>query len=174
MSRMYRASTTAALILCLVGSSLGGTLFASEAELSPSDVPSSQAVSPSSERPLFTLTDEPLTADAPAGATTTHAKQSIFTVTPVEWNAFAQRGGYRGRRPRGGGGSGSGNRDAAAAAIAVGAVASIVGAAILVYGNRPECTTNQRAGGCGYGTHVIGGAVLSAGVAGLVIGSLTW
>jgi hypothetical protein len=38
--------------------------------------------------------------------------------------------------------------------IAVGAVASITGAAILVYANRPECATNQLAGGCGYGTKV--------------------
>ncbi len=58
--------------------------------------------------------------------------------------------------------------------IILGAVASIAGTAILVYANRPECSTNQTANGCGYGTKVIGGAVLSAGIVGLVAGALTW
>jgi hypothetical protein len=58
------------------------------------------------------------------------------------------------------------------AAIAVGAVASIAGAAVLVYANRPECRINESASGCGYGTKVVGGAVLSAGIVGLVAGAL--
>ena len=56
----------------------------------------------------------------------------------------------------------------------IGAVAAIAGTALLVYANRPECSTNQLAGGCGYGTKVIGGSVLSAGVVGVVIGAVTW
>jgi hypothetical protein len=44
----------------------------------------------------------------------------------------------------------------------------------LVYANRPDCNTNQFAGGCGYGTKVIGGAVLSGGIVGLFVGALTW
>ncbi len=56
----------------------------------------------------------------------------------------------------------------------LGAVATITGAAILVYANRPDCSTNQFAGGCGYGTKVVGGAVLAGGVAGLFVGALTW
>jgi hypothetical protein len=60
------------------------------------------------------------------------------------------------------------------AAIMIGTVATITGAAILVYANRPECDTRQYAGGCGYGTKVIGGAVLSGGMVSLVVGALTW
>jgi hypothetical protein len=59
-------------------------------------------------------------------------------------------------------------------AIVLGAIASIAGAAILVYANRPDCSTNQMASGYGYGTKVAGGAVLSAGAVGLVIGAVTW
>jgi hypothetical protein len=59
--------------------------------------------------------------------------------------------------------------------MVLGAAASITGGAILVYANRPECgTTNRMASGCGYGTKVVGGAVLSAGIVGLLIGALTW
>jgi hypothetical protein len=66
------------------------------------------------------------------------------------------------------------NRDGSIAALMLGSIAAIAGTAVLVYANRPECTTNQFAGGCGYGTKVVGGAVLSGGVVGLVIGALTW
>jgi hypothetical protein len=58
--------------------------------------------------------------------------------------------------------------------MALGAAASIAGAAVLVYANRPECRTNQTASGCGYGTKVVGGAVLSAGIVGIFVGALTW
>jgi len=56
----------------------------------------------------------------------------------------------------------------------VGAAAAIVGTALLVYANRPECNIAPTAGGCGYGAKVVGGAVLSGGIAGLAIGALTW
>ena len=56
----------------------------------------------------------------------------------------------------------------------IGAAAAIAGTAVLVYANRPECSTNQMASGCGYGTKVVGTAVLSAGLVGLVVGALTW
>jgi hypothetical protein len=56
----------------------------------------------------------------------------------------------------------------------VGAAAAIAGTAVLVYANRPECSTFPTASGCGYGTKVVGGAVLSAGVVGLLVGALTW
>ena len=87
-----------------------------------------------------------------------------FTVVPSESDSFAQV--YRGR--------GRDRRDAALTAIVIGAAASIVGGAVLVYANRPECSTNPAAGGCGYGTKVVGGAVLAGGVAGMTIGALTW
>ena len=53
-------------------------------------------------------------------------------------------------------------------------LATITGAAILVYANRPECRYHEFGSGCGYGTKVVGGAVLSGGVVGLTIGALTW
>src|SRR4029077_11377490 len=89
-----------------------------------------------------------------------------FTITPTTSSAFAGQI-YQGRPYRI-------NRDGSIAALMIGAVAAIAGTAVLVYANRPECTTNQFAGGCGYGTKVVGGAVLSGGVVGLFIGALTW
>jgi hypothetical protein len=56
----------------------------------------------------------------------------------------------------------------------IGTAAAIAGTALLVYANRPECSATPTAGGCGYGSKVFGGAVLSAGAAGLVVGALTW
>ena len=66
------------------------------------------------------------------------------------------------------------NNDAAIVALTVGAIASITGAALLIYANRPDCGGNRRATGCGYGTKVVGGAVLSGGLVGLAVGALTW
>jgi hypothetical protein len=43
-----------------------------------------------------------------------------------------------------------------------------------VYANRPEGDVLQFAGGCGYGTKVVGGAVLSGGLVSLIVGALTW
>jgi hypothetical protein len=197
MARTHRLSTTGALIVCLVGTQWSGTLFASEEEPSSRAAPSSQSVvnstsevqggtsarpaaavsageQPASatelprstvERSRFTLSNEILTANGPLGAASAQVWRSTLTFVPVE-SSFAQRGGYRGR--------GRGRRNGAAAAIVLGAVAAIAGGAILVYANRPDCSTNQTANSCGYGTKVIGGAVLSAGIVGLVVGALTW
>jgi hypothetical protein len=198
MARTHRLSTTGALIVCLVGTQGSGTLFASEEKPSSSAALSSQSVANStseaqgrtsasaapavsaSEQPasatelprstagrsLFMLNDEILTATAPLGAASAQVWRRPLQFAPVEFSSFAQRGGYGGR--------GRGGRNGAAAAIALGAVASIAGGAILVYANRPECSMNQMASGCGYGTKIVGGAVLSAGIVGLVIGALTW
>jgi hypothetical protein len=43
-----------------------------------------------------------------------------------------------------------------------------------VYANRPDCGPNPRLNGCGYGTKVVGGAVLTGGIIGVVAGTLTW
>jgi hypothetical protein len=153
MARTHRLSTTGALIVCLVGTQWSGTLFAQE--------PSS---SPALSSPRFTLSHEVLAADGPLRAASSTAWRDTFTLVPVE-PSFAQRG-YRGR--------GRGGRNGAAAAVVLGAAAAIAGGAILVYANRPECNTSQTADGCGYGTKVVGGAVLSAGIVGLVVGALTW
>lgn len=198
MATTHRLSTTGALIVCLVGTQWSGTLVASEEKPSSSAAPSSQSVvnstsdaqgrtsasaaaavsageQPASatelprstgERSRFTLSNEMLTANAPLGAASAKVWRSTLKFAPVESSSFAQRGWYRGR--------GRGGRNGAVAAIVLGSVASIAGGAVLVYANRPECSTNHSAGGCGYGTKVIGGAVLSAGIVGLVVGALTW
>jgi len=177
MARTHRLSTTGALIVCLVGTQWSGTLLASEEKPSSSAAPSSQSAvnnasetqeRPTLERSPFTLSDATLAANAPLGPANAQAWRSTFTLAPVASNPLAQRGGYY--RPRGRGG-----RNGAIAALALGAVASITGGAILVYANRPECsTTNHMASGCSYGTKVVGGAVLSAGIVGLLIGAATW
>jgi len=190
MSRPHRLLTTGALIVCLVSTQWSGTLFASEEELSSraasSSPPEAQgsasantAAALSDDQPAsapelrrspvepsgFTLSER-LAANWPLRAAGTQVGRSTIEFGSVESSAFAQRGGYRGRGRRG--------RSGSAAAIVLGAAASIAGGAILVYGNRPECRENQRASGCGYGTKVVGGAVLSAGIVGLVVGALTW
>ncbi len=62
----------------------------------------------------------------------------------------------------------------AATAIWLGAVGAIAGTATLIYANRPECGVNPNAGGCGYGTKVIGGSVLASGAVGLIVGAALW
>jgi hypothetical protein len=203
MAETHRLSTTGALIVCLVGTQCSGTLFASEQEpTSWSEAPSSQPVVNSSSATLettstrrvtisvesigqqpdgatdpssgalataarsrFTLDDEVLAANAPAGPGSARVWRSAFELTPVESTSFAQRGWGRGRGGRHGG---------AQAALVLGAVGTIAGAAVLVYANRPACSTNQNANGCGYGTKVVGGAVLAAGIFGFVVAALTW
>ena len=198
MARTHRLSTTGALIVCLVGTEWSGTLLARDQEPSSSAAPSAQSAvnstseaqgrtsaSPAAaastgqqpasvtelppstvERLRLTLDNEMFTPKGPLGAASAQVWRGALTFVPVESGLFAQRGGYRGR--------GRGGHNGAAAAIVLGAVASIAGGAILVYANRPECSTNQVANGCGYGTKVVGGAVLSAGIVGLLVGALTW
>ena len=153
MVRNHRVSTTGVLIVCLLGTQLSGRLFASDEERT------------TSEGLHFTLGDQTL-GSAPVGVTAP-VLQSAFKFAPAEFGSFAQRDRYRGRR-------GGRRNDAATAALILGAVGTITGTALLVYANRPECRANQSAGGCGYGTKVVGGAVLSAGAVGLVVGAVTW
>ena len=185
MIRTHRSSTTAVLIVCLLGTTSSGILFASD------DEPSSRAGSPSLSADTSTTAKEDVstisatrasTGEPLAGTTefirslserspfmlgdhTLTARSLAFS--PAESSVFAQRGG-RGR------GYGGRRNNGAAAAMFVGAAAAIAGTAVLVYANRPECSTIPTASGCGYGTKVVGGAVLSAGIVGLLVGALTW
>jgi hypothetical protein len=117
-------------------------------------------------RSRFTLGNDIFATTASLAAADAHVWRGTPEFVSVESATFAQRGGYRSR--------GRGRNGGARAAIALGAVASIAGAAVLVYANRPECRDNQAASGCGYGPKVVGGAVLSAGLVGLIAGALTW
>jgi hypothetical protein len=196
MATTHRLSTTGVLIVCFLGTQLSGTLFARDKQPSPSPESSSQsavkgtseapgqaladpaaavsadeqgasaaASSPSAEeRFRFTLNNDMFTPDRRVGSTPAQSWRNTVTFVPVAPD-LAQRGGYYGR--------GRGHHGAVVA-IALGAVASIAGGAILVYANRPNCSANPTPGGCGYGTKVVGGAVLSAGIVGIVVGALTW
>jgi hypothetical protein len=147
MVRTHRLSTTTALIVCLMGTPWSGTLFASQEERPSNAAPLSAAsVNTASEQPARLVFSD-----------------RIFD--SVEPEGVGQRG-YRGR--------GNGRNGGAAAAIVIGAAASIAGGAVLVYANRPECSANHVATGCGYGSKVTGTAVLSAGLVSLIVGALSW
>jgi hypothetical protein len=80
--------------------------------------------------------------------------------------SFAQGGWYRGGGRR--------RNGAAQAEMILGAVAAITGAAVLTYANRPECSANALAGGCSYGTKVVGTAVTAGGIVTFLTGAFTW
>jgi hypothetical protein len=183
MIRSHRLSTTAVLIACLLGTS-SEFLFASDDASSPrvgspsssadslatakEDVStiSTTAMSSGKQLPGTTEFVRSLKEPAPLFADNALIARSL-PFAPVESAVFAQRG-YRGR------GYSGRNNNGAAAAMFIGAAAAIAGTALLVYANRPECSTTPTAGGCGYGAKVLGGAVLTGGVVGVTIGALTW
>ena len=156
MARTYRRWTSGALIVCLIGTWTGTLLAKDEPNISPA--PSTIFANPAMS---VSFARQP---DSGAGLSEAVAR---LRFTPVESAAARSRYWGRGRRY---------GRDhgAARAAVVLGAVAAITGTALLVYANRPECGTNQFAGGCGYGMKVAGGAVLSAGIVGVFAGALTW
>jgi hypothetical protein len=148
MTRTHRVFTTGALILCFIGTQFSSPIFAS------GEVPSSNAAAPAEQPSSPRLYISPdLFNTAPA-------------ITAAESQGFAQR--YP--RYRGGGRNRVQHQE-----IILGALASIAGGALLVYANRPECSaTNHMASGCQYGTKVIGGSVLTAGLFGVALGAVTW
>ena len=157
MVRTHRVSNITA-IACLICAPWMGSLSADQTASSatpggPSETTISVLSSPASIAggSRFTLS-EPLVSFVP--------------VKPVASDVVAQRGWGRGGR--------WGRNGGARAAIILGGVAAVAGAAVLVYANRPECSANHAASGCGYGTKVTGGAVLAGGVVSIVGGVLTW
>jgi hypothetical protein len=163
MTRTRRLSTTAVLTVCLFGTPLSGTLFASEAEsLAESQLPlSPRVVAPLSfvqqsgvdpttplARPSFNFTP----TFTVAKSDTAELRSQIYQGRPIYYH----------------------DNNASLAAMLIGAAAAITGTALLIYANRPECETRPYAGGCGYGTKVIGGSVLSGGLVGVAVGALTW
>jgi hypothetical protein len=174
MARTHHLSMIGAVIVCLVCAQGNGTLFASAPggrapAISIDEQPAGTDLSSTPllqmERSRFTLDAGFFASNPPLGPEAQGAHRT-FNLVPTQSSAFDGQV-YQGRPYRMG-------RDRSVAAIMLGAVVTITGAAILVYANRPECSTNQFAGGCGYGTKVVGGAVLSGGVVGLFVGALTW
>ena len=148
----YR-TTTAALLACIIATQCTSTVLASDAE---------RAAPPAASH--LTYNGKPLTAIGPRDDAHAQASRGSEPPSLSESTAFRQWGGFR--RGRG--------RNGAEDYCSCCAAGTIAGAAVLVYANRPECNANPALGGCGYGTKVIGGAVLSAGLVGLTIGALTW
>jgi hypothetical protein len=200
---MCRLSTAGVLTVCLFGSHWNSALLASAARDAGDEAgdeaatfavgePSSDVGSPAGlgmpprvdreiARPVWSADRDPFTggswfafknetrADRPAAPDLSGIHRRASPASPSIFNANAAAQVYRGRPYRT-------RRDhtGAIAAMVVGAIATITGAAILVYANRPECRRHESATGCGYGTKVVGGAVLSGGAVGLTIGALTW
>jgi hypothetical protein len=168
MIRARRVSMTAVVILCLLSTHWNDSLFASEAGFSgESAETTSISTPPDSEKEPARVGFDALTVGDLLGTTPAPSKLA-FKDAPARFGLFAgqiyQGRPYRYRH----------RRDGSIAAIMVGAAAAITGGAVLAYANRPECTNNAFAGGCGYGTKVVGTAVLSGGIVGLFVGALTW
>jgi hypothetical protein len=154
MARIHQ-TTTAALLACIIVTQCTGTLLASDDE---------HAAIPATSH--LTYDGKPLALLGPLDADHLRIGGNPIAISPIESTAFSQWG-WGGRRGRG-------RNRGAGTALFLGAVGAITGAAVLVYADRPDCNTNHALNGCGYGTKVIGGAVLSAGLVGLMIGALTW
>jgi hypothetical protein len=164
MVRTHRFSITGAVIVCLVSSLGNGTLFASDEHPAGGPAPAAAPVS-LMERSQLTFDADGLASNPSLGPLALDSHRT-FDSGPAQSSAFAGQV-YAGRPYRM-------NHDGSIAALMIGSVVAIAGAAVLIYANRPECDINRFAGGCGYGTKVVGGAVLSGGMVGIVVGALTW
>lgn len=109
----------------------------------------------------LTFNGVPIANVAPVGAEPSATVQATLPSSAFGQYGYGRRGGRR-------------RNDASVVAMALGAAGVIAGSAVLVYANRPDCSMNANLDGCGYGTKVVGGAVISAGLIGLLIGALTW
>jgi len=173
MSNTHRSWISAAVMLSFVSLQTNAVLRAAEDESSLTEISETSASQPVADGTPQTQFAALPTSLAPTGhldltlpASSFVSTHPTFVLTPTASSAFAGQI-YQGRPYKL-------NHDGSIAALMIGAVAAIAGTAVLVYANRPECSTNQLAGGCGYGTKVVGGAVLSAGGVGVVIGAFTW
>ena len=178
MVRASQLPTIALLIACLLGSSGSEPLFAAEPGAPSSAVARNSVASSGAEMAgeqhavtslepsHLTFGDDWLTTQWSLGSAGAAVTAGPFTASgQPTLSLSAQRGRGRGR---------AGRRNAAVGAVILGAAATITGAALLVYANRPDCSANRTLNGCGYGTKVVGGAVLSAGVVGMVAGAIAW
>ena len=175
MATARRASMTASVIVCLLGAQFNGVLHASDvdgATLSP-DTPIAAAETASTGRPvgelgrlMFDTTRRSADSSFSNAVTAVHGFKPDANPFAVSAEQIYQGPPYPYRSRR--------RHDGAIAAIMIGAAAAITGTAVLVYANRPECSANVLANGCGYGTKVVGTAVLSGGLVGLFVGAIAW
>ena len=157
-----RASIIGALIVSVVG--VQTPVFASTEEDNLPQV--HEDTTPVSASTLFDHTPRRVFSEA-AIANATLPVSRVLPLSPSSASdVLAQR--YYGRR------HGGGRRATAITAIVLGSAAAITGGALLAYANRPECSANSMADGCGYGFKVIGGSVLAGGLVGVTVGALTW
>ena len=174
MVRTHRLSTVSALILCFVATEFSGVLLATGEQPTTAALSSQSGLDVAAEtartavgRPRRAFSKEALIANLPIDVTGRGVSGGTLTFPSLESSFLAQRGWRRDRGVR--------HRNGAAQAeMILGAVASITGGAVLAYANRPECNARPTADGCGYGTKVVGGAVLTGGMASLLVGALTW
>jgi len=167
MTRTQQLFTIVPLILCFVSAQASAAIVDDPPQSSQvlSTTPSVETAPTPPNRMRLTIPDDLFASNTSIVPAATEIWGTSLTSTPLASSTFGQRG-FRGRGRR--------DNDGARAAIILGAVATIAGTAVLVYANRPDCSTNPTAGGCGYGTKVVGGAVLTAGVVSLLVGALTW
>jgi hypothetical protein len=162
MPKTRRFSGIVALGVCLVGSGWSDTAFAATETPASQTVSSTPTTAVSLTQPFaFSETSHLAIGDETLRAMAVPLSASQPYASPV----FAQRGWYRGGRRHNG---------AAQAEMILGAAAAITGAALLTYANRPECSTNALAGGCGYGTKVVGTAVTAGGIVAFLTGAFSW
>jgi hypothetical protein len=154
MTRIRRA-TSAAVMVCVIATHCG-TLFASDEQHAAPPAPSH-----------LTFNGEPLATLGVLDADRVPLWTGSVPLASADSSVLSQPGGFR----RGGRG---GRNSAAATALFLGAIGTIAGSAILIYANRPECSVSAQNSGCGYGSKVAGGAVLTGGLAGLLIGAVMW
>ncbi len=159
MARAHRLYIVVLVVAGLIATPLSPVLLASQDSSQPGSRPSPLANDPAG--PSFVFSEPALAAEA------------TRTVSPQGWRAAPgavaearQWGRRRGHR--------RGHNDTGRTALFLGAIGAIAGTAVLVYANRPECGDNPAAGGCGYGTKVVGGAMLAAGAVGLAVGTASW
>jgi hypothetical protein len=162
MPKTRRFSGIVVLSVCLIGSGWSDTVLAATETPDSQTVSSTAATAISLTRPFASSQ----TSHLAIGEQTLRAMAVPLSASqPYASPVFAQRGWYRGGRRHNG---------AAQAEMILGAAAAITGAAILTYANRPGCSTNALAEGCGYGTKVVGTAVTAGGIVTFLTGAISW
>jgi hypothetical protein len=166
MPKTHRISVTVALIVCLTVGQWSEPVFAStEPSASESPATASSANAASETQQLTATPPSRLALGDHTLRAMALSSMSMNGSQPVLASSYAQWGRYRGRGRRNG---------VAQAEMVLGAVATIAGAAVLTYANRPECRAYETADGCSYGTKVVGTAVTAAGLVTFFTGALTW